>query len=65
MFDVKNEIQTTAVTDDFWWDFFEGGYIKPVSFLKNQSDIEAVNSAREILIKFKRTLYQNDLAEDM
>lgn len=38
-------------TSDFWYDVFEGGYIKPAKLLKSLEDVqrvqEAINTLRE------------------
>jgi hypothetical protein len=47
------------VTDDFYYDLFEGGYIKPEKLLKNKEDIDKVNNAIKIIEDFK------DSAEDI
>ncbi len=41
------------VTDDFFYDLFCGGYIKPEELLKNQEDIDKVKNAIEIIKDFE------------
>lgn len=40
-------------TDDFYYDLFEGGFIKLDKVLKNGDDIEKVKSAIKTIIDFK------------
>ena len=49
--------------DDFWYDVFDGGYIDPKDFLVNQQDVNEVNAAIEVLLKFKNST--EDLIEQM
>lgn len=42
-------------TDDFYYDLFEGGYLKPEELLMWQGDIDKVKDAIEIIKKFKRS----------
>lgn len=46
------------VTSDFWYDVFEGGYIKPENLLKSPEDIKKVQEAIKTLKEF------HDSAED-
>lgn len=52
-------------TDDFWYDVFDGGYIKPEDFLEDQEDIDKVREAIKVLYEFEKGLYDNELIEDM
>ncbi len=47
---------SSIVTDDFWHDLFEGGYIIPEVVLEDDDDIEAVNNAIEVLRDFRESL---------
>lgn len=51
------------VTDDFWYDLFDGGYIKPEKLLKNQKDIDEVKNAIEILTDFRDSAEDSDIIE--
>lgn len=39
-------------TDDFYYDLFDGGYIKPEKLLKNKEDIDRLKEAIKIVKKF-------------
>lgn len=51
------------VTDDFFYDLFNGGYIKPEKLLKNQEDIDKVKNAIEIIKDFKDSAEDKDILE--
>lgn len=51
------------VTDDFFYDLFDGGYIKPEKLLKNQEDIDKVKNAIEIIKDFKDSAEDKDILE--
>ena len=51
------------VTDDFFYDLFDGGYIKPEKLLKNQEDIEKVKEAIKVIIDFKDSAEDNDIIQ--
>jgi len=50
-------------TDDFWYDLFDGGYIKPEELLVDKNDIEKVKSAISVLEDFKEQLEENGIIE--
>ena len=52
------------VTDDFWYDLFDGGYIKPEKLLKNQEDIDKVKNAMEIITDFRDSAEDSDIIEN-
>jgi len=52
-------------TSNFWYDLFDGGYINPEDFLKKEKDIIKVKEAMLILKKYKNTLFDNEVVEDM
>jgi hypothetical protein len=52
-------------TDDFWYDVFEGGYIKPEKLLKNESDVVQINKAIKILNTFKTELEKQNIIQEM
>lgn len=58
-------IEEPQPTDDFWYDVFKGGYIKPEDFLEDPEDIQKVREAIRVLEEFERGLYDNELIEDM
>ena len=43
---------------DFWYDLTDGGYIKPEQVLENQSDIEKVLEAIEIIRDFEQSYFE-------
>lgn len=43
-------------SSDFWYDIFEGGYIKPENILLNDSDIQAVQDARRVMENFRDSI---------
>lgn len=51
------------VTDDFYYDLFDDGYIKPEKLLKNQEDIDKVKNAIEIIKDFKESAEDKDILE--
>ena len=61
--DIKDGASVT--TGDFWYDFFEGGYIKPSELLVNQEDIDKVTAARETIEAFKADLERAGAVELM
>jgi hypothetical protein len=61
--DIKDGSSVT--TGDFWYDFFEGGYIKPKELLESQEDIDKVTAARETIEAFKSALEAADAIELM
>lgn len=42
--------------DDFWYDLFDGGYIKPEKLCKDKDDVEKVLNAVSILEDFKTSV---------
>lgn len=59
------KIHEPQPTVDFWYDMFQGGYIKPEDFLEDQEDIDRVKEAMKVLEEFEKGLYDNELIEDM
>lgn len=48
-------------TSDFWYDVFEGGYIKPEKLLKSSDDIAKVKEAIAVLEKFYNSAEELDI----
>lgn len=46
----KKDIEIT--TSDFWYDLFQGGYIKPEEILESPEDAKNVRQAINVLKKF-------------
>lgn len=57
---VKN---AEIVTDDFFYDLFYEGDIKPEDLLKNQEDIDKVKNAIEIIKDFKNSAEDKGILE--
>lgn len=55
---------TEQATSDFWYDFFEGGYIKPENYLIEE-DAKKVEEARKLLIGFREIIEANELIGEM
>lgn len=62
--EIKENAEATA-TSDFWYDLFEGGYLSPSKFLKNEDDVKKIEDARQLLMSYKRALMDSELVEDM
>ena len=60
---MKLKKDATLITDDFWYDLFDGGYIKPEKLLDNQEDIDSVEEAISILEDFRESL--EDIMEEI
>jgi hypothetical protein len=50
-------------TSDFYYDLFDGGYIKPDKLLKSKSDVERVKDAIKTIEDFKDSAESNDVIE--
>lgn len=52
---LKNNItpDDVYISEDFWYDLFDGGYINPEQILEDQESIEKINKAIEVLEEFK------------
>lgn len=46
-------------TSNFWYDFFDGGYINPDRFLKPES-AKKVKEAEKILLEYRELLMYSD-----
>lgn len=53
-----------VVTGEFWYDLFDGGYIKPENFL-DENSAKKVYEAIKILQDFQQLLEDNELIEEM
>lgn len=53
---MKVKKDAPLATGDFWYDLFDGGYIRPESLLENQSDINSVKFAISVLEDFRKSL---------
>ena len=60
---MKLKKDATLTTDDFWYDLFDGGYIKPEKLLEDQVDIDSVEEAISILEDFRESL--DDILEEI
>lgn len=47
---------TDISTDDFWYDLFDGGYIKPETFLEDEEDIVRVKNAIAVIRELQDSL---------
>lgn len=52
-------------TDDFWYDLFEGGYIKPEKLLVDEEYANKVRKSIEVLREFKKLAYDEDIVTDL
>ncbi len=50
-------------TDDFFYDLFDGGYIKPEKLLKNKDDIKKVQEAISVITEFKDAAEAEDIIQ--
>ena len=53
---MKIRKNVSLTVDDFWYDLFEGGYIKPSDILEKKEDIEKVEKAIEVLKEFHNSV---------
>lgn len=60
----KADAEATA-TCDFWYDLFEGGYLRPEKFLADPEEAKRLEEARQLLMEYKRELMDSELVEDM
>jgi hypothetical protein len=57
------KFKKTVTTADFWYDLFEGGYIKPEKVLSSTDDALKVREAINILKEFKKAGEDQDMIE--
>ena len=62
---MKFKKSAKIVTDDFYYDLTDGGYIKPEKLLENKSDADKVLEAIKVLEDFKRSAEDQDVIEYM
>jgi len=58
---IKKDAKVTV--EDFWYDLFEGGYIKPQEILENKEDVDRVVEAINVLKDFESSVEK--IAEEM
>jgi hypothetical protein len=61
--DIKFKEDANIVTSDFWYDFFQGGYIKPEELLEDKELIKRLSEARELLLQFFVEADKNEIIE--
>ncbi len=54
--------KTIVITDDFWYDLTDGGYIAPTDFLEAE-DANKVETAIETILEFEQLLVDNGILE--
>jgi flagellar motility protein MotE (MotC chaperone) len=62
---MKFKKDAEVTTSDFWYDLFDGGYIKPHKLLEDKSEADKVEEAMKTLEKFKESAYEQDVVTDM
>ena len=51
------------ITDDFWYDLTDGGYIKPDALLVNQEDVDRINAAIKTLVDWKNEMERKEIIQ--
>lgn len=51
------------VTDDFWYDLTDGGYIKPEEILADGKDIAKIKDAIETIARWKFDMEEKGIIE--
>lgn len=54
-----------VVCDDFWYDLFDGGYIKPDQLLESKEMAEKVMNAISVLEAFRCEMINQNVLEEM
>ena len=54
-----------TATSDFWYDLFEGGYLTPSKMVADYELGKKLDEARELLMDYKREMYDQGVIEDM
>ncbi len=52
------------ITDDFWYDLTDGGYIEPSKILSDKAQIEEVERAIALLRSFKEQAEDDGVMEE-
>lgn len=60
---LKQEVLEPIPTDDFYYDLFMGGYIKPEKFLDSIS-AKKVEEAIKVINEYQQLLEDNELIEE-
>jgi hypothetical protein len=58
---IFKKIKEPLHTDDFWYDLFHGGYIKPENLLQNKDDVAKIKDAMQLLLQFKEELEEKEI----
>ena len=56
-YEIKPDLDVS--TDDFWYDLFDGGYLKPALILKSIEDVDEVDKAIKVLKRFRDACISN------
>lgn len=59
------DLGDTLPSSDFWYDLFEGGYIKPEKYIANKKDLSKVRLAMAVLEEFKASMENASVLEEM
>lgn len=60
-----NPLADPVVTGDFWYDLFEGGYVKAGDLLTDPDEVKLVKDAVKTIRQFKAALIEADKLEYM
>lgn len=58
-----NDSADPVVTSDFWYDLFEGGYVKAADLLTDPAEVKLVKDAVKVIRQFKAALIEHDKLE--
>ncbi len=58
---MKFKKDAEIATDDFYYDMFDGGYIKPEKLLESKEDVDKVKEAIKVIKLFKKSAEQQDV----
>ena len=58
---MKFKKDAEITTSDFWYDLFDGGYIKPENLLESPEQAKEVNDAMKVLNKFYRAAEDQEI----
>jgi len=61
-FKFKKNVKTVP-SGDLYYDFFDGGYIEPDTFLNDKKQIEEINKARILIREYFEALEEKGLIE--